>query len=159
MHFPDVEVSCDWSTFFPLKSADVSGQGTRQEPLRTSAWEAIKLLQSFDTVNTGLTRTDIYSEFFMNFILFAKLAKFSIVVRILLTWFCSYSLRDNNIFGSICIKCSKSVTTSSLFAQHQPIVDLILKISTMHSDFNGVLWICFEVSLIAHVKRTICNAS
>ena len=109
-HFPDVEVYSDWSRFFPLKSADVSGEGTRQEPLKTSAWEAIKLLESFDTVNTGLTRTDIYSEFL-------TLAKFSIVVRILLTWFCSYSLRDNNIYGSICIKCSKSVTTSSLFAQ------------------------------------------
>ena len=117
VHFPDVEVYCDWSTFFPLKSADVSGEGTRQEPLKTSAWEAIKLLESFDTFNTGLTRIDIYSEFFMNFIPFATLAKFSIVVRILLTWFSSYSLRDNNILGSICIKCSESVTTSSLFAQ------------------------------------------
>ena len=107
VHFPDLEVYCDWSTFFPLKSAEVSGEGTRQEPLRTSAWEAIKLLESFDTVNTGLTiRTDIYSKFFMNFIRLTKLAKFSIVVGILLTWFCSYSLRDNNIFGSICIKCS-----------------------------------------------------
>ena len=117
VHFPDVEVYCDWSTFFPLKLADVSEEGTRQEPLKTSAWEAIKLLESFDTVYTGLTRTDIYSEFLMNFIPFATPAKFSIVVRILLTWFCSYSLRDNNIYGSICIKCSKSVTTSSLFAQ------------------------------------------
>ena len=27
--------------FFPLKSADVSGAGTRDEPLRTSAGEAI----------------------------------------------------------------------------------------------------------------------
>ena len=117
VHFPDVEVYCDWSTFFSLKSADVSGEGTRQEPLKTSAWEAIKLLESFDTVYTGLTRTDTYSEFLMNFIPFATPAKFSIVVRILLTWFCSYSLRDNNIYGSICIKCSKSVTTSSLFAQ------------------------------------------
>ena len=27
--------------FFPLKSADVSGTGTRDEPLRTSAGEAI----------------------------------------------------------------------------------------------------------------------
>ena len=26
--------------FFPLISADVSGAGTRQEPLSTSAWEA-----------------------------------------------------------------------------------------------------------------------
>ena len=26
--------------FFSLKSADVSGTGTRDEPLRTSAWEA-----------------------------------------------------------------------------------------------------------------------
>ena len=26
--------------FFSLKSADVSGAGTRDEPLRTSAWEA-----------------------------------------------------------------------------------------------------------------------
>ena len=117
VHFPDVEVYCDWSTFFPLKSTDVSGEGTRQEPLKTSAWEAITLLESFDTVYTGLTRTDIYSEFLMNFIPFATPAKFSIVVRILLTWFCSYLLRDNNIYGSICIKCSKSVTTSSLFAQ------------------------------------------
>ena len=117
MRFPDVDVYSDWSTFFPLKSADVGGEGTRQEPLRTSAWEAIKLLESFDTVNTGLTRTDIYSDFFINFFPVAKLAKFSIVVRILLTWFCSYFLRDNNIFGSICIKRSKSVTTSSLFAQ------------------------------------------
>ena len=27
--------------FFPLKSADVRGAGTRDEPLRTSAWEAM----------------------------------------------------------------------------------------------------------------------
>ena len=27
--------------FFPLKSADVSGAGTRDQPLRTSAWEAM----------------------------------------------------------------------------------------------------------------------
>ena len=40
MHFPDLEVCCDWSTFFPLKSEDVRGAGTRDEPLRTSAWEA-----------------------------------------------------------------------------------------------------------------------
>ena len=40
MHFPDLKVYCDWSTFFPLKSADVSGAGTRDEPVRTSAWEA-----------------------------------------------------------------------------------------------------------------------
>ena len=26
--------------FFPLKSADVRGAGTRDEPSRTSAWEA-----------------------------------------------------------------------------------------------------------------------
>ena len=26
--------------FFPLKSADVRGAGTREAPLRTSAWEA-----------------------------------------------------------------------------------------------------------------------
>ena len=26
--------------FFPLKSADVSEVGTREEPLKTSAWEA-----------------------------------------------------------------------------------------------------------------------
>ena len=40
MHFPDMEVCCDWSKFFPLKSADVSGAGTRDEPIRTSAGEA-----------------------------------------------------------------------------------------------------------------------
>ena len=43
MHFPDLEVCCDWSTFFPLKSADVSGAGTRDEPLRKSAWEATRI--------------------------------------------------------------------------------------------------------------------
>ena len=36
-----LEVCCDRSTFFPLKSADVRGAGTRDEPLRTSAWEAM----------------------------------------------------------------------------------------------------------------------
>ena len=40
VHFPDLKVCCDWSTFFPLKSADVSGTGTGDEPLRASAWEA-----------------------------------------------------------------------------------------------------------------------
>ena len=40
MHFPDLEVYCDWSTFFPLKLGDVSGAGTRDKPLKTSAWEA-----------------------------------------------------------------------------------------------------------------------
>ena len=38
--------------FFPLKSADVFGAGTRDEPLRTSAWEAMNLvaLPHFNTV-------------------------------------------------------------------------------------------------------------
>ena len=40
MHFPDLEVCCDWSTFFPLVSSDVCGAGTRGGPVRTSAWEA-----------------------------------------------------------------------------------------------------------------------
>ena len=40
MHFLDLEVCCHWSTFFPLKSADVGGAGTCDELLRTSAWEA-----------------------------------------------------------------------------------------------------------------------
>ena len=40
MHFPDLEVCCDWSAFFPLQSADVRGAGTRDQPLTTSAWEA-----------------------------------------------------------------------------------------------------------------------
>ena len=44
MHFPVLEVCYDWSTFFPLKSADVRGAGTRDKPLRTSAWEAKTLL-------------------------------------------------------------------------------------------------------------------
>ena len=38
-----MEVCCDWSTIFlvaQIKLADVSGAGTRDEPLRTSAWEA-----------------------------------------------------------------------------------------------------------------------
>ena len=30
--------------FFPLKSAEVRGAGTRDEPLRTTAWEARKAL-------------------------------------------------------------------------------------------------------------------
>ena len=54
MHFPDLEVSCDWSTFFPLKSADVRGAGTRDEPLRTSAWEAKDLVVAY-----GLTGGDL----------------------------------------------------------------------------------------------------
>ena len=33
--------------FFPLKSADVSGAGTREEPLRTSAWEASALVTAW----------------------------------------------------------------------------------------------------------------
>ena len=58
VHFPDLEVCCDWSTFFPLKSADVSRGGTREEPLRTSAWEATvsKDLAHF-MLNTQGTRT------------------------------------------------------------------------------------------------------
>ena len=32
---------------FPLKSADVRGAGTRDEPLRTSAWEAMNKLAHF----------------------------------------------------------------------------------------------------------------
>ena len=40
VHFSDLEVCCDWSSFFfSLKSADVSGAATRDEPLRTSAWK------------------------------------------------------------------------------------------------------------------------
>ena len=38
-----MEVCCDWSTIFlvaQIKLADVSGAGTRDKPLRTSAWEA-----------------------------------------------------------------------------------------------------------------------
>ena len=48
MHFLDLEVCCDWSTSFPLKSAEVSGAGTRDEPLRTSTWEASARLGEFD---------------------------------------------------------------------------------------------------------------
>ena len=40
MHFPDLEVCCDGSTFFPLKSADVSEAGTCDAPLRTPARKA-----------------------------------------------------------------------------------------------------------------------
>ena len=40
MHFPDLEVCSDWSTFSPLISADVCGAGTRDQPIRMSAWEA-----------------------------------------------------------------------------------------------------------------------
>ena len=38
-----MEVCCDWSTIFlvaQIKLADVSGAGTRDKPLKTSAWEA-----------------------------------------------------------------------------------------------------------------------
>ena len=40
--------------FFPLKSADVSGVGTREEPLKTSAWEA------------RVPVTVLYGNFFLN---------------------------------------------------------------------------------------------
>ena len=40
MHFPDLESAVIGLRFFPLKSADVSGAGTRDEPLRTSAGKA-----------------------------------------------------------------------------------------------------------------------
>ena len=41
VHFPDLEVCCDYVYVFPLKLGDLSGAGTRDKPLRTSAWEAI----------------------------------------------------------------------------------------------------------------------
>ena len=53
MHFPDLEVCCDWSTFFPLKSADVRGAGTRDEPLRTSAWPGC--VGGYDFNSSGLS--------------------------------------------------------------------------------------------------------
>ena len=34
--------------FFPLKPADVRGAGTRDEPLRTSAWEAKSQRESIE---------------------------------------------------------------------------------------------------------------
>ena len=43
VHFPDLEVCCDWSTFFPAQSADLSGARTRDEPLRMFAGEARSL--------------------------------------------------------------------------------------------------------------------
>ena len=46
MHFPDLEVCCDWSTFFPLKSADVPREGTLDARLRMSAGEANKKVNS-----------------------------------------------------------------------------------------------------------------
>ena len=55
MHFPDLEVCCDWSTFFPLKSADVSGAGTCDKPLRTSAGEARMTGMTWMTRMTGIT--------------------------------------------------------------------------------------------------------
>ena len=36
--------------FFPLKSADVRGSGTRDEPLREPMWEASHLLYTEDLV-------------------------------------------------------------------------------------------------------------
>ena len=40
--------------FFPLKSADVRGAGTRDEPLRTSAWEARLSLHSLTACKASL---------------------------------------------------------------------------------------------------------
>ena len=46
MHFPDLKVSCNWSTFYSsIQQTFVRlGAGKRDEPLRTSAWEATCLL-------------------------------------------------------------------------------------------------------------------
>ena len=38
MHFPDLEVGCDWSTFFTFRFSRRAE--TRDKPLRTSAWDA-----------------------------------------------------------------------------------------------------------------------
>ena len=39
--------------FFSFKSADVRGAGMRDEPLRTSAWEATHGLAPFNTYGAG----------------------------------------------------------------------------------------------------------
>ena len=52
--------------FFPLKSADVRGAGTRDEPLRTSAWEAMFFSVkvpgefNFNSTNQNLQAPDVY---------------------------------------------------------------------------------------------------
>ena len=72
MHFSDLEVCCDWSTFFfSLKSA-VRGAGTRDEPLRTSAWEAmffpVKVPGefNFNSTNQNIQAPDVYSQNHVN---------------------------------------------------------------------------------------------
>ncbi|CAH3029205.1 unnamed protein product [Porites evermanni] len=41
VHFPDLEVCCDWFTFITARVSRLKWAGKRDEPLRTSAWEAI----------------------------------------------------------------------------------------------------------------------
>ena len=41
VHFPDLEVCCNWFTFITARVSRLKWAGTRDEPLRTSAWEAI----------------------------------------------------------------------------------------------------------------------
>ena len=41
MHFPDLEVCCNWFKFITARVSRLKWAGTRDEPLRTSAWEAI----------------------------------------------------------------------------------------------------------------------
>ena len=40
VHFLDLQVCCDWSTFFPLVSADVCSGGLRDEPVIN--WQLLK---------------------------------------------------------------------------------------------------------------------
>ena len=41
MHFPGLEVCCDWSMLFTVNLADVSGAGTCVETLTMTAWDAM----------------------------------------------------------------------------------------------------------------------
>ena len=47
MHFPDLEVCCDWSLFFPLVSGDVRWGGLRDEP-KESLRGRLQGLQTYD---------------------------------------------------------------------------------------------------------------
>ena len=63
--------------FFPLRSADVRGAGTCDEPLRTSVWEAI------DYLHVNILTAVIHSRCFLKTIIFEVQKKHNFLFQLL----------------------------------------------------------------------------
>ena len=77
MHFPDLEVCCDWSVFFSAQVSRRSWGRNGDEPLRTSVWEAI------DYLHVNILSAVIHSRCFLKTIIFEVQKKHNFLFQLL----------------------------------------------------------------------------